>query len=101
LREVEGEAVPPVARDAGGDGDQVAPDGSGPGLGMAAAGEGSGCAQEVAGDRGDGEPGGVGGELSRWQVGQGAVAQVGDDLLDDRVAAMLLLGLDQFERGSR
>ena len=32
--------------------------------------------------------------------GPRAVAQVGDDLLDDRVASVLLLGLDQLERES-
>ena len=33
------------------------------------------------------------------QVSQGAVGQVGEDLLDDGVVAVLLLGLDQRERG--
>jgi hypothetical protein len=32
-------------------------------------------------------------------VGQRAVAEVGEELLDDGVAAVLLLGLDELERG--
>ena len=42
----------------------------------------------------DGEPGGVGGEFAGRQVREGAVVQVGEKLLDDGVAAVLLLGLD-------
>ena len=34
-----------------------------------------------------------------WQVGQSAVVPVGEDLLHDRVVAVLLLRLDQVERG--
>ena len=87
-----------VARGAGGDGDQVAADGGRAGPGVAAAGEGTGGAEQVAGDGGDGQPGGVGGELPRRQVGQGPVVQVGEELLDDGVAAVLGFGLDELER---
>lgn len=43
------------------------------------------------------EPGGVGGEVAGGQVGQGPVEQVGEDLLDDGVTAVLRLGLAQLE----
>jgi hypothetical protein len=45
------------------------------------------------------EPGGVRGESTRWQVGEGAGVQAGVDLLDDGMIAVLGLGLDQLERG--
>ena len=99
LGQVQGEAAAAVAGGAGGDGDQVAADGGGAGPGVAAAGEGAGGADQVVGDGGDGQPGGVGGELPRGQVREGAVVEVGEDLLDDGVAAVLLLGLDELERG--
>jgi hypothetical protein len=73
-----------MAGRAGGDSDQVAADGGGP--------------DQVVRDGGDGQPGGAGGELPRGQVGQGAVAEVGEELLDDGVAAVLLLGLDELVR---
>jgi hypothetical protein len=93
--QVEGEAVPAVSGGAGGDGDQVAADGGGAGLGVAPAGEGAGGAQQVVGDGGDGEPGCVGAELSRGQVREGSVVQVGEELSGNGVAAVLFLGLDQ------
>jgi hypothetical protein len=43
------------------------------------------------GDGGDGQPGGVGAELPRGQVREGAVVEVGEEQFDDRVAAVLLL----------
>ena len=64
--QVQGEAAAAVADGPGGDGDQVAADRDGAGPAVAAAGQGAGGAQEVARDGGDGEPGGVGGELSRY-----------------------------------
>ena len=85
-----------MAGGAGGDGHQVAADGGGAGLRVAAPGEGAGGAQQVVRDGGDGQPGGVGAELPRWQVREGAVVQVGEELLDDGVAAVLLLGLEEF-----
>ena len=60
---------------------------------------GAGGADQVVGEGGQGEPGGVGVEMSGRRVGEGAVVEVGDDLLDDRVAAVLLLGLEGLERG--
>ncbi len=36
-----------------------------------------------------------------WQVGQRAVVEVGEELLDDGVAAVQLLGLDEPRTGSR
>jgi len=50
------------------------------------------------GDRGEGEPGRIAGELPGRGVGQRPVAQVGGDLLDDGVVAVLLLGLGHGER---
>jgi hypothetical protein len=76
----------------------VAADGGGAGPGVAAAGEGAGGAHDVVRDGGDGQPGGVGAELAGRQVRQRAVVQVGEELLDDGVAAVLLLGLDQLVR---
>jgi hypothetical protein len=76
---VEGDAAAAVPGGAGGDGDQVAADGGAAGFGEGAAGEGPGGAQQVAGDGGDGQPGGVGGELAGGQVGEGAVVEVGGD----------------------
>jgi hypothetical protein len=45
------------------------------------------------------QPGGVRGELPRGQVGEGPVVEVGVDLLDDGVVAVVALGLDGLERG--
>jgi hypothetical protein len=99
LREVQGEAAPAVAGGAGGDRDQVAADGRGPGPGQGKRGEGAGGADQVEGHRGDDQPGGVGGEPAGREVGERSVVPVGEDLLHDRVAAVLGLGLDQLERG--
>jgi hypothetical protein len=90
---VEGEAA--GAGGAGGDGDQLAADGGGAGPGVPAAGEGASGPGQVMGDGGDGQPDGVGGELPRRQVREGAVVEVGEEQFDDRVAAVLLLGLDE------
>ena len=61
-------------------------------------GEGSeGAGQGVRGDR-EVQPGGVGVELPRRQVRQWPVDQVGEDLFDHGVAAVLGLGLGQPER---
>jgi hypothetical protein len=49
-------------------------------------------------DGGAGQPGRVGGEDPGWQVGQRPAGPVGEDLLHDRVVAVLGLGLDQLDR---
>jgi hypothetical protein len=95
LGQVEGEVAAAVAGGPAGDGDQVAADGGCAGLCVAAAGEGAGGPGQVVGDGGDGQPGGVGAELAGWQVSEGPVVEVGEDLLDDGVVAVLLLGLDE------
>ena len=41
----------------------------------------------------------IGGERARGQVSQGPVGPVREDLLDDGVVAVLLLGLDEGKRG--
>ena len=97
--QVQGETAAAVAGGAGGDGDEVAADGGGAGPGVAAAGQGAGGAGQVVRDGGDGEPGGVGGELPGRQVRERSVGAVGEELLDDRVVAVLVLGLDELERG--
>lgn len=43
------------------------------------------AAQHVARETGQGEPGGVGGELPGWAVRHQAIFQLGDDLLNDGV----------------
>jgi len=60
----------------------------------------SGGAGEVMADSRAGQPG-AGGEVFRREVGQRAVAEVREDLLDDRVVAVLGLGLDHPERRVR
>ncbi len=49
------------------------------------------------GGNGQLEPGGVGVELAGGQVGQRSVDQVGEDLLDHGVPAMVGLGLGELE----
>jgi hypothetical protein len=92
LGKVDDDAAPDVPGGAGGNGYQVAADGSRAGPGVAAAGEGACGPDQVVGHGCDGQPGGVGCELPGRQVSQRAVVQVGEELLDDRVAAVLLLG---------
>ena len=55
------------------------------------AGDRGGGAGEVEGDHGEDEPSGVRGEHPGRQVREGAVLQVGVDLLDDRVTAVGLV----------
>jgi hypothetical protein len=52
----------------------------------------------VVRDRDGGQPGVVGVEISGGQVGQRAVDEFGEDLLDDRVPAVVGLGLHEHER---
>ena len=84
---------------AGGDVDQVAAQRGAAGLRVREAGQGAGGAQQVAGDGGAGQPRGIGGKRARWQVRERPIAPVGEDLLHDGVVAVLVLGLDQLERG--
>jgi hypothetical protein len=62
LGEVQGEVAAAVAGGAGRDVDQVAADGGAAGIGEGEAGQGGGGAQQVAGDDGTGQPGGVSGK---------------------------------------
>ena len=62
---MEGEVPAAVAGGARGDVDQVAAQGGAAGLGAGEAGQASGGAQQVAADRGERQPGGVGGERAR------------------------------------
>jgi hypothetical protein len=54
-----------------------------------------GCADEVERDHRVGDPGCVGRVLPAGQVRQRPVLEFGDDLLDDRVVTVALVGLDQ------
>jgi hypothetical protein len=92
--QVEDEVPAAVAGGAGADGDEVAADRGGAGLRVPAAGEGPGGAQQVVRYCRDDEPGGVRREMPGGQVGEGAGVQVGVDLLNDGVIAVLALGLD-------
>ena len=65
------------------------------------AGQGAGGAQQVVRHGRDGQPGRVGGEDPGGQVSQRAAGDVGEDLLDDGVVAVLAFGLDELERASR
>src|SRR5512135_2130423 len=97
--QVEDQVPAAVAGGPGGHGDEVAADGGGAALRVAGPGPGPGGAQQVMGHGREDQPGPVRVEGAGWQVSEGACVQVGDDLLDDRVVAVLALGLDQLERG--
>jgi hypothetical protein len=87
----------PGVRQADGDGDEVGADGGGGGMGVEGRGQAPGGAGEVVGDGGQHQPGGVGGEAAGGQVRQRGALQISDDLLDDGVAVVVGLGLDQGE----
>jgi hypothetical protein len=69
-------------------GNQLGADGAAAGATVAAAGQRTRSAGEVMGDSGADQPCRVGGEDSRREVGERAVLQLGDDLLDDGVVAV-------------
>src|SRR5450830_1205346 len=69
--------------------DQTLADGRGRRLGQSVAGDARGGVGQVERDGGRQGPGGVRGEHPGGQVGQGPVLQVGDDLFDDRVVAVV------------
>ena len=60
---------------------------------MLVAGEHSGGMQQVVGDRRAQDPGGVGAEASRGQMGQESVDEVGEYGFDDGVVAVGDVGL--------
>jgi len=80
--------------DPGWDGDEVAAQGGPSGARVPGGGGGTGGPHQVERDRGEGEPGGVRGELPGRGVRQGAVLELGDDLFDDGVVAVVLVGLN-------
>src|SRR6266511_1533680 len=90
-REVQSEAAG-AAAGPGGHVDQLVADGAGAGAGVGGAGECAGGAQQVVGECGQGEPGGVGGEAAGGEVGERGGVEVGEDLFDDGVVAVLGLG---------
>ena len=86
---------PCAGGDPGRDVDEFTSDRAGPGLAEGPRGEEPGGAGEVVcHDRRD-QPGRIRGENTRWHVGQGAVLQIGIDLLNDGVLAV------GFVRGDR
>ena len=95
---VKGEVPSAVAGGAGGDGDEVAADGGGAGLRVQRAGQCPGGAQQVLRDGGDDRPDRVRGETAGWEMGERPFVPVGEGLLDDGVAAVLVLGLERLER---
>src|SRR3954454_19269605 len=58
------------------------------------AGEPSDGSSEVVSEDGQGEPGGVGHELARWQVRETSGLELSDSLLDDRVPTVVGLHLE-------
>ena len=64
---------------------------------MSVVARGCGGTGEVVRDRPQHRARRVGVEGPRRQVGQGAAGGVGDDLLDDRMAAVLSIGLEHLE----
>ncbi len=62
--QVEGEVATAVAGEPGRDGDQLAAQRGAAGAGVGRRGQGAGGAQQVVGEGGHGEPGGVGGEVT-------------------------------------
>jgi hypothetical protein len=99
LGQVHGEVTAAVPVGARGQVNQVAADGGTAGFAVGQAGEGGGRAEQVAADRGEARPGAVGGQGAGGQVGERAVAPVGEDLLGPGVAAVVLFGLERHERG--
>jgi hypothetical protein len=79
--------------------DQAAAQGGAAGLRIGKAGQGADGAQQVAGDGGTGQLRSVRGKRAGWHVRERPVGDVGEDLLHDRVVAVLAFGLDQLERG--
>ena len=69
-----------VAGDADGHADQLAADGRVTGFGVQGPGQAAGGAGQFVADGGQGQPYGVGGEMPRRQVGEGAAGQVREDL---------------------
>jgi hypothetical protein len=61
---VQDQLVASAVREPGRDGDQLAAQGGAAGLAVTAGGEGAGGAQQVVGDPGAGQPGGVRGEIA-------------------------------------
>jgi len=78
---------------------QVGPQGGPAGFGVSYRRGRAGRAQDVERDAGQGDPGGVGQELPARGVGQRPVLQLSDDLLDDGVVPVGLIGRDGAQGG--
>jgi hypothetical protein len=95
--QVQGDVAAAVAGEAGGDLDQVSAQRRSAGFGVEQRGETAGRSGQVVCDRGAGQSGGVGGEVPGRQVGERPVGDVGEDLLDDCVVAVLGFSLQKCE----
>lgn len=96
--QVQGEAAGGAGQ-AGGHVDQVVTDGGGGRSCVERSGQGASGAGQVVRQGCQGEPGGIGREMAGGRVGEGAVLDIGDHLLDDSVPAVITLGILQGERG--
>src|SRR5665213_783639 len=86
-RQVQGES-PCRAGEPARDVDELRSDGACGGAGVERRRERAGGAGQVERDRGANQPGAVGPKLTRRQVRQWPVLQIGDDLFDDRVTTV-------------
>ena len=93
--------APAVAGGAGGDRDQVAADRGPACFREGQASQRADRAEQVVCHRRDGQPRGVRGEDPAAHVSERAAGDVGEDLLDDSVAAVLSLGLEPARTASR
>lgn len=89
--------APGTGREPGRDVDDPAVDRAGPGLGALTLGQDTGGAGEIISQCRSHQPGRIRGELPRGQVGQGAVLEIGIDLLDPGMLAMDLIGSDRVQ----
>jgi hypothetical protein len=95
--EVPGDGVASAAGGPGGEVDELGAEGGAAGVGVSGGGQGAqGTGQRVRGD-GELEPRGVGVERCRGLVGQRALDEVGEDLFDDGVPAVVGFGLGELE----
>ena len=101
LGQMPGDLAAAAAGRTGGEVDELVAEGGAAGHGVAGRGQGAQRPGQRVRGEGQVQSGGVGGQRGRGQRGQGSVDQIGEDLLDDGVAAVVGLGLDELERGCR
>lgn len=96
--QVQGDAAGGAGQ-AGGHVDQVVTDGGGGCSGVECAGQCAGGAGQVVCEGRQGQPRGIGLKMAGRCVGEGAVLDVGDHLLNDSVPPVVGFGVLQWERG--